>query len=519
MSDFELSFELKQHTPIIHFQSEQHGATLRATELKPKFDKFLIKYAFDDDVSKYKKFLVSEDKTALNYKVNIFVSDSKKGNIDLQKLENGKPKFKKNDENKPDMQPFPCFFATMGKDWEENKKYFVFNSKIKVIFKSFNKDLLDKIKEFFPKFLMITNFGTRQSKGFGAFTAEKCNGVDIIDNHTFIKDSKMKYWSFDVDISKYSDIKVCNSYQDYQEYYKLFDCIETFYKTLRSGINLKDKDSNTIFYLKSLLFNYLESIKKTNSDIENIEWDKKAIKSKFLDGKNNPNVALIRDLLGLSTIHEYRNHKFTVRHPKKGDKYYKITEKNIQNPNFSLEQKDKLKLLLDNNKNYLKNEFIDELNKIFNSNDVYKHIKDFSFEFKDSENLNSLFKLNEVERYKSSITFKPIKKSKEKDIYTVYIIVEQPNKKFLNKEFLILKEENRSITDYLTIKTPKEFDLISYIYYVVQNKNEIRYIDDQEEENKLLSEKKVNNNKRLKNQQQEKIVKILTNSYSELKEV
>ncbi|MFK5976154.1 MAG: hypothetical protein QM493_06565 [Sulfurovum sp.] len=49
MSKFKVNFTLKQHTPIIHFQSDQMGATLRATELKPKFDKFLIKYAFGGD--------------------------------------------------------------------------------------------------------------------------------------------------------------------------------------------------------------------------------------------------------------------------------------------------------------------------------------------------------------------------------------------------------------------------------------------------------------------------------------
>lgn len=37
----ELIVKLKQHTPIIHFQWEQKGATLRATELKPKLDLFL----------------------------------------------------------------------------------------------------------------------------------------------------------------------------------------------------------------------------------------------------------------------------------------------------------------------------------------------------------------------------------------------------------------------------------------------------------------------------------------------
>lgn len=36
-----LKIGLKQHTPLIHFQSEQPGAILRATEVKSKLDKFL----------------------------------------------------------------------------------------------------------------------------------------------------------------------------------------------------------------------------------------------------------------------------------------------------------------------------------------------------------------------------------------------------------------------------------------------------------------------------------------------
>ena len=42
MSNFKLTFKLKQHTPLIHFQHDQTGATLRATELKPKLDRFLV---------------------------------------------------------------------------------------------------------------------------------------------------------------------------------------------------------------------------------------------------------------------------------------------------------------------------------------------------------------------------------------------------------------------------------------------------------------------------------------------
>ena len=38
-----LVVKLKQHTPLIHFQHSQEGATLRASEVKPKLDKYIIK--------------------------------------------------------------------------------------------------------------------------------------------------------------------------------------------------------------------------------------------------------------------------------------------------------------------------------------------------------------------------------------------------------------------------------------------------------------------------------------------
>lgn len=44
---YKLTFTLKQHTPIIHFQHDQAGATLRASEVKPKLDKFIIEQMGD----------------------------------------------------------------------------------------------------------------------------------------------------------------------------------------------------------------------------------------------------------------------------------------------------------------------------------------------------------------------------------------------------------------------------------------------------------------------------------------
>ena len=37
-----LKYQLKQYTPLIHFQHDEAGATLRASEVKPKLDKIII---------------------------------------------------------------------------------------------------------------------------------------------------------------------------------------------------------------------------------------------------------------------------------------------------------------------------------------------------------------------------------------------------------------------------------------------------------------------------------------------
>lgn len=36
-----VTYTLQQHTPLIHFQHAEAGATLRATEVKPKLDRYL----------------------------------------------------------------------------------------------------------------------------------------------------------------------------------------------------------------------------------------------------------------------------------------------------------------------------------------------------------------------------------------------------------------------------------------------------------------------------------------------
>ena len=47
MYSFQKEYDLKAHSPLIHFQSDSSGATLRATEVKPKLDRYILKHCKD----------------------------------------------------------------------------------------------------------------------------------------------------------------------------------------------------------------------------------------------------------------------------------------------------------------------------------------------------------------------------------------------------------------------------------------------------------------------------------------
>ena len=141
MSAFILEYKLKQHKEIIHFQPDSPGATLRATELKPKLDQFLKDKAID---------LPFETKGHLRYKVNISAQYDPSDAEQIHKRH-------------------PLFFGNMGNHDPKKEKKFVQSSHISIRFIVFNLQIRTAIEKYFAEFLLTTNFGTRQSKGFGSF--------------------------------------------------------------------------------------------------------------------------------------------------------------------------------------------------------------------------------------------------------------------------------------------------------------------------------------------------------------
>jgi hypothetical protein len=150
MSIFEIP--LKQHTPIIHFQSDQIGATLRASDIKPRIDKYL------GPTQKYQLTISA----VMKY---------------------GYPKDK-------------------GKELYFGDHKLCMYDDIKLTFNTyFNDDLKDRINEVLPKVFILENFGACGNKGYGCFTIENPGQNEFQD--TLKREyAGLHYWEVDTDTIK-----------------------------------------------------------------------------------------------------------------------------------------------------------------------------------------------------------------------------------------------------------------------------------------------------------------------------
>lgn len=285
---FESKFTLRQETPIIHFLYDQPQATLRATELKPKLDKFLVSRigvsALNNDW-----IIKTDDKghISLDYKVSIRPI----GRNHVVQLEIEEKYDRETKKTKWETKPtYPHLLANMGgKEHKEELKNLVLYDGAEISIKTWHEDILQLIKTHLPQLLADTNFGNRSGKGFGSFT---CTEVDGVAQRT---KPSMRY-CFDWRPNG-SNVK------DQQK--SLFDAINWFYKCLRSGINQVNRNGTTEFYFKSIMFAYAQN--------HGEKWDKYTIKNHFFTGGELPETKVdYRDWLGLSTEEKWgRQHKIT----------------------------------------------------------------------------------------------------------------------------------------------------------------------------------------------------------------
>lgn len=338
MSDFKLEFTLKQHTPLIHFQHEQAGATLRATEVKAKLDRFLVSRLFDNDFQKCKKHLIGyepneeraleakfkEGFRALHYKLSLPAPLTRTYQLGYPKRQRGEMKWD---------DQFPGFFANMGEENAKNPKHFSFSeSDLDCRIAGVDTELLARLKnsgQLFSEFFMRHNFGTRQSKGYGSFSLVSFDGRTIagipLPNAYYFEVNRAGPPNPEVGAEMQRNGYAANEQSWLANQYGLFEQIDLFYRTLRSGINLPIPGRS--FYFKSLMFFYARE--------QNQQWDKKTIRSFFYSqhpryqeiqhSRTSPgstvkwspegegrNRLIFRDLLGLATEQAWHAYRDTI---------------------------------------------------------------------------------------------------------------------------------------------------------------------------------------------------------------
>lgn len=190
VSSFIREYCLKQQSPLIHFQYDQEGATLRATEVKPKLDRFIIAQMKKKGEQIPAEWYIDKDdngKAALNYKLRIIANDNPLTTKE-KVLARDRLRFSEKAEKRQSGELIHDFFfgnqGARDQQIAEYKESILFHQPLTLSISCFISDLLDAIDSYLSMFFAVTNFGTRQSKGFGGFSLFKNDNQSPSDEET-----------------------------------------------------------------------------------------------------------------------------------------------------------------------------------------------------------------------------------------------------------------------------------------------------------------------------------------------
>ena len=268
-----LELDLKCHAPIIHFQPSANakGATLRASEVKPKFDKYLWTKE-PEELATYK---------LLPYKMK-FIAKNKEV-IDEKVAD--------------EYVDIPLYYA------KDQKRMVITNPKI--VITCFDPTLQKLIVKHIKNFFIVTNFGAVQGKGYGSFTidSEKNDQVEQENIEKILMEEFGLKTLYKIDCNK-----LVEKLAKFKAIKKIFRIIENFYKIIKGGINHKE-------YIKGFLFKYMSD--------KGIKNEKAALKTKIIDNpyaskqnkvKQGPQInshkeCYVRALLGLSSSFAFKDQR------------------------------------------------------------------------------------------------------------------------------------------------------------------------------------------------------------------
>ena len=268
-SKFKKEYKLKQHTMLLHFQakpSSGENVCLRASEVKPKLDRFILKKLGEIKTvkEKYSSWIqavhLNEKDVAFKYRMTIKAD---------------KPEF-----IEPNRIP-KIYYGNMGDGPKKYGVFFIDGLKIQIT--CFIPDLQKFIEENIAEFFAVTNFGTMQNKGFGSFTVMgekyKC------DIPKALKDYYGATCCCKINVGNRRDVQK-----------EMFDTIKQVYSVMKSGSRVPFKHS--------YIYEYMHNEYKVNGDRVNIGNEKAYMKKKGVSPNRKTNPWVIRnwekkDILGV----------------------------------------------------------------------------------------------------------------------------------------------------------------------------------------------------------------------------
>lgn len=282
MNVIKLKFSLKQVTPMIHFQDDDE-ATIRATELKPKLDRFILSWlAYEKEEKKWTKQKIDSEAKMLKQTVKDL--KDKAWLVDQYQVHqyhalNYKMRIKaENKVNRDFRYGNAVYILNKGKYKSSNKGKYKssFYSKIIIDITCFNQELANRIKELLPILIDLTAFGLQQSKGYGNFRVSKINNQDYKDNIennllkaiNHFKSENILVYKLELDKEKNDKINT--------DYAVALNAIAEYNRFLKSGLRQDNE------YIPSVIMK-----RYFKQDSNNIINEKKAMKQKLYLAKYN----------------------------------------------------------------------------------------------------------------------------------------------------------------------------------------------------------------------------------------
>lgn len=257
MENFRLEVQLKQITPHIHFQYRDAGVTLRATEVKPKLDRFLARQlqATGNPVPR-QWLLPSQEGQSREYHFAYKLSIT--GRMETIQWKKTLMYFGNIGKNQRDYtfllarSPITMVFLCGIQDRQQRAQFMTF--------------LKDHIQDFF----LTHNFGSRQTKGYGGYLVEKIGGIPVQQDEMTVL--SRYYPSFAYFTSRESSVE------------RVFSRIAEVYGDLRASLLAKYENN-----------------------------DKVAIKRWLKDGRPQPQCRFYRAVLGMTGNYYFPKQKISVR--------------------------------------------------------------------------------------------------------------------------------------------------------------------------------------------------------------